>query len=266
MPERGNALNSGSEIEIVKQDGIAVVRLGRPRIRSAITLAMWEATATIFQDLGVDESVRAVLLTVEEPDLSVDAHIGEFSRFRATSAQSTAYEEAVDASSEALARCPKPVIAVISGYCLGGACNLAMACDFRFAAPSARFDFPAARLSFVHGVRSTDRLRNLVGMTNAKRLLYTAEQFDGAQALDIGFVDHLSDDAMLDARRFADSMARNAPLSISGSKLILNGLAAGNENVERLATLAINGAAESDDFKEGMRAAAEKRQPVFRGR
>jgi enoyl-CoA hydratase/carnithine racemase len=259
-------LNAGSDIEIVKQDRIAVVRLGRPRIRNAITLAMWEATATIFQDLGVDESVRAVLLKVEEPEFSVGTDIGEFSRVRATSAQSAVYEEAVDASSEALARCPKPVIAVMSGYCLGGACHLAMACDFRFATPSARFGFPAARLSIVYGVRSTDRLRNLVGMTNAKRILYTAEPFDGAEALDMGFVDRISDDAMSDARQFAGSMVRNAPLSISGAKLILNGLSAGSEHVERLAKLAVDGAAESEDFREGTRAFAEKRTPVFRGR
>lgn len=259
-------MNSGSAIEILKQDKIAVVRLGPPRIRSAITLAMWEATAMIFQDLGVDETVRAVLLTVDEPDISVNDDISEFSRVRESSAERAAYEDAIEASSEALAKCPKPVIAVVSGYCVGGTCDLAMACDFRFATPSAKFDFPAARLSIVYGVRSTDRLRNLVGMTNAKRILYAAEQFDGAQALGMGFVDCLSDDAMSDARRFAGSMVRNAPLSISGSKLILNGLSAGNENVERLAKLAIDGAAESDDFREGMSAFAEKRPPLFQGR
>ncbi len=259
-------VTTSADIEISRLDGVATVRLNRPRVRNAITLAMWEATRTIFEILAADDAVRAVILTGDAPDFSVGADVSEFSRIRATAEQSAAYEDAVDAASEAIARCGKPVIAAISGYCLGGACHLAMACDFRFAAPHARIGIPAARLSIVYGVRSTDRLRNLVGISHAKKILYTAEQFDGRRAQAIGFVDELADDPEQRAREFAADLSRNAPLSIAGAKLILNGLAMGSPSIEAQAKLAIDGAADSDDFKEATAAFRDKRAPLFRGR
>jgi len=254
-----------SEIKVSVEQGLAVVRLSRPCVRNAITLAMWEATATLFERFGDDPAVRAIVLTGESPDFSVGADIGEFSRIRATAEQSGAYEDAVDAATEAIARCLKPVIAVISGYCLGGACRLSMASDFRLAHTSAKFGIPAARLSIVYGVRSTDRLRNLVGLSHAKRILFTADQFDADAALRMGFVDSVSEDPMAEARIMAERFARNTPLSISGAKLILNRLSQGNSEIDPMAKLAIDGAARSDDFRQGTAAFAEKRAPNFRG-
>jgi enoyl-CoA hydratase/carnithine racemase len=255
-----------ADIAISKLDGIATVRLHRPRVRNAITLAMWEATTTIFENLAGDDAVRAVILTGEASDFSVGADVSEFSRVRSNVEQSAVYEDAVDAASESIARCGKPVIAAISGYCLGGACHLALACDFRVAAPDARIGIPAARLSIVYGVRSTDRLRNLVGLTHAKRILFTAEQFDGRRALEIGFVDAVAENPIHAARTFAAGLSSNAPLSIAGAKLILNGLAVGSPQIEALAKLAIDGAADSEDFREATAAFRDKRPPVFRGR
>ncbi|HAP48383.1 MAG TPA: 3-hydroxybutyryl-CoA dehydratase [Afipia sp.] len=259
-------MTSTADIQVSVEGGIGVVRLCRPAVRNAVTLAMWQAIAQIFGTFGADENVRAVILTGEQPDFSVGADIGEFSKVRATVAQSAAYEEAVDAASAAIEVCPKPVIAAVSGYSLGGACHLAMACDFRFAHPDTRFGIPAARLSIVYGVRSTDRLRNLVGLSNAKRILYSAEQFDGLQAQKIGFADHVSGEPLTDARAFAERLQRNAPLSISGAKLILNGLSRGSGDIDDLAKIAIDHASESEDYEEGRNAFAEKRPPVFLGR
>ena len=259
-------MGTGADIEIDKRGGVAIVRLRRPRVRNAITLAMWEATASIFDKFGRDDDVRAVILTGEQPDFSVGADISEFPKVRATARQSVVYEQAVDAASDAIVRCPRPVIAVINGYCLGGACHLAMACDFRFAHQDARFGIPAARLSIVYGVRSTDRLRNIVGLNHAKRILFSAEQFDGPRAFDIGFVDRVAADPMVEAQEFAGLLAGNAPLSISGAKLILNGLSRGASDVEGIAKIAIDGAAESEDYREATKAFAEKRTPTFRGR
>ena len=89
---------------------------------------------------------------------------------------------------------PKPTFAVLRGYCLGGGCHLALACDFRIAATDAAIGIPAAKLSIVYGVRSTQRLLALVGLVEAKRIFYTAERYDAAKALAIGLVDHLAED------------------------------------------------------------------------
>lgn len=255
------------DIEVTVVDQVATVTLNRPAQRNAMTLAMWRDVARIFTGLGADREVRAILLTGAGADFSVGADISEFPVVRHTVEQSIAYEEAVDASSDAIAGAGKPTIAVVSGYCLGGGCHLSMACDFRFAAPSAIFGIPAARLSIVYGVRSTQRLLNLVGLAQAKRILFTADRLDAAAALKTGFADEVADDAPAAARAFAARIAANAPLSVSGAKAILDGLAMGPGALDLAAAQRlIDEASRSFDYQEGRAAFAEKRPPRFQGR
>lgn len=255
------------DIEVAVQDRIATVTLNRPAQRNAMTLAMWRDVARIFCDLGADTGVRAILLTGAGQDFSVGADISEFPAVRHTVEQSVAYEEAVDASSDAIAGAGKPTIAVVSGYCLGGGCHLSMSCDFRFAAPSAIFGIPAARLSIVYGVRSTQRLLSLVGLTQAKRILYAADRLDATEALRIGFADEVADDALAAARAFAGRIAANAPLSVSGAKTILDGLVMGPGALDlAMAQRLIDEASRSFDYQEGRNAFAEKRPARFEGR
>lgn len=254
-----------ADIEVTRDGATAVVTLNRPAQRNAMTLAMWKEVARLFREFAGDDAVRAVILTGAGGNFSVGADISEFAKVRADIAQSTAYEVAVDASTDAIADLPKPTIAVADGYCLGGGCHLAMACDFRFAGPTAAFGIPAARLSIVYGLRSTQRLYALVGLTAAKRILFSAERFDAAEALRIGFADVRADDALKAAKDFAAAMADNAPLSISGAKFMLNGMAMGTVDPDE-AQAAIDRASASGDYAEGRRAFAEKRRPRFTGR
>jgi enoyl-CoA hydratase/carnithine racemase len=148
-------------IDIKRRDGIAHVVINRPSARNAVTLSMWRELAQIFSGFAADRDLPAVVLTGEGRDFSVGADIAEFDRIRNDKYQSAEYEVAVDACSGAIAALGKPVVAAVSGYCLGGGCHLALACDFRFADRTAAVGIPAAKLSIVYGVRSVQRLAAL---------------------------------------------------------------------------------------------------------
>lgn len=278
-------------IKVWISDQIAVVTLNRPNSRNAMTYAMWLAMPSILAALERNPEVRAVILTGAGKDFCAGADIPEFEKVRADVAQATAYEMAVDACCDAMANIVKPTIAVLRGYCLGGGAHLAMSCDFRFAAQDAVFGIPAARLSIIYGVRGTGKLLSLVGLSQAKKILYGAQRFDAKHALRIGFVDQVAGagavnarpslwerligakqravngDPMADARVFASSLASNAPLSIAGAKYLLNGMAMGTGALELIrAEAMIAAAAGSYDYREGRAAFAEKREPRFQGR
>ncbi|MEY9460549.1 enoyl-CoA hydratase-related protein [Bradyrhizobium ottawaense] len=254
------------EIRVERLDGVAHVVLNRPAVRNAVTLAMWRELADIFSSYAIDRDVRGVILRGSDRNFSVGADISEFDRIREDRHQAAAYEVAVDACSGAIAALGKPVVAAIDGYCLGGGCHLALACDFRFAHPNAIIGIPSARLSIVYGVHSVQRLLALTGVSNAKRILYSADRFGAEQAIRMGLIDELHDDVVTAAEKFLQHLSGNAPLSISGAKFMLNGLTMGNGALD-LATAQrlVDEASDSGDFKEGREAFAQKRTPRFRG-
>ena len=255
-----------NDIVVDIRERLAVVMLNRPAARNAMTLAMWRAIPGIFAELERDPRVRTILLTGAGEHFSGGADITEFAAVRATVEQGTDYELAVDACCDAIVASPKPTIAVIRGYCMGGACHLAMSCDFRYAEPAASFAIPAARLSIVYGVSATRKLLNLVGLANAKRILFSAERFSAVEGFRIGFVDRVADDPASAAADFASVMAENAPLTIAGTKVLLTGLAGGMGALhEAAADAAIARAAGSEDYREGRDAFVEKRRPLFKG-
>jgi len=256
-----------ADIDVAIQDRVAMVTLNRPAVRNAMTLAMWQDTADLFQRLGRDSDVRAIILTGAGGNFSVGADISEFEKIRSNVAQSKAYEVAVDASSDAIAGCPKPVIAVLNGYCLGGGCHLSMACDFRYAHTDTSIGIPAAKLSIVYGVRSTQRLLGLVGLINAKFILFSADRFSADDGASMGLVDRVSNNPMGDAETFAAKIAKLAPLSVEGAKRILTGLSMGPGALdEKAAEAFIDRVSDSKDYEEGRRAFGEKRLPTFRGK
>lgn len=255
------------DILVTKRDSVGVVSLNRPKLRNAVTLAMWRELASIFSGFAADDAVRAIVLTTSGADFCVGADISEFDTIRENRDQSAEYEMAVDACSAAIADISKPVIAAISGYCLGGGCHLALACDFRFADRSAKVGIPSAKLSIVYGVNSVQRLLAIAGIANAKRMLYSGERYDAVRARSMGLVDEISENPISAALTFAGALAGNAPLSIAGAKFMLNGLSMGDGVLDvAAAQRMIDDAADSEDFREGRQAFAEKRVPRFRGR
>jgi len=254
------------DISVAKRDGIARVVLNRPSVRNAVTLAMWRELSGIFSRLADEQDVRAVVLKGEGTDFSVGADIAEFDTIRDDKQKSADYEVAVDACSGAIAALGKPVVAAISGYCLGGGCHLALACDFRFGDRTAKIGIPSAKLSIVYGVHSVQRLLALTGVANARRILYSGDRYPAEKAMSMGLIDEIHDDAVLAAEGFLQRVAGNAPLSIAGAKYMLNGLSMGAGALDvTAAQRLIDAASDSEDFREGRRAFAEKRSPQFRG-
>ena len=281
------------KIKIWISDHIAVVTFNRPKTKNAMTLGMWKAIPGILGALERDPNVRSVILTGAGEDFSAGADISEFGKVRATDKQVWDYEVAVDACCDAIANINKPTIAVIRGFCLGGGAHLAMSCDFRYASANSKFGIPAARLSIIYGVKGTQKLLNLVGLVQAKKILFGSQRFAAPEALKLGFIDNmsgsiepeakssfldklfgmkkevgqkLSDDPMVTARSFAKLLASNAPLSISGAKYLLNGIAMGRGALDSdLAEELIAAAGKSNDYQEGRKAFAEKREPQFQG-
>ncbi|MFM0047331.1 enoyl-CoA hydratase-related protein [Paraburkholderia sediminicola] len=261
------ASESGTGALLVQvEDGVAAVTINREARRNALTMALWRLLGETFGELDKRQDVRAIVLTGRGKSFCAGADVSEFAQTRADASQAVEYERAYDNCCDLISAVSKPTIAAINGFCMGGGCNVAMSCDFRFAVPEATFAIPAARLSIVYGIRGTRRLMNLVGLTNAKRILYSAEKFDASRGMAIGFVDEIATNVYSRASEFAQQLEKCAPLTISGTKMILNGLAVGgealdNNEIERI----LAQAAQSYDYQEGRAAFAEKREPRFRG-
>ena len=252
---------------IVEREGaVATVRLDRPDRHNPVTFKMWQALEAIFTDLARDTDLRGVILTGSGKSFSAGADISDFEETRGTPEQGVTYEAAVDAACDAIAALGVPVVAAIRGYCFGGACNLAMACDFRFVAPDAKMAIPAAKLSIVYSSRGMTRLVALVGVAEAKRIFYTARAFDAEHAIQTGFADELVADPVLAAYAFLQDIAGLAPLSIAGSKAILDMIAMTDRPFDPARAHDVTWCAlTSSDYAEGRAAFAEKRPPRFRG-
>jgi enoyl-CoA hydratase/carnithine racemase len=170
---------------LVEQDGaIATVVLNRPKMRNAISLAMWSEIATVTDRLAKDDSVRAIVYRGAGTDaFASGADISEFKEHRRDTATALGYGEQTDAAYTAIRICPKPTVAMIFGFCMGGAMAVAMACDLRFAAEGSKFGIPAAKLSIIYGLDPVHQLVDLVGPAYAKDILYSARAVDAEEAL-----------------------------------------------------------------------------------
>ncbi|MET0295141.1 MAG: enoyl-CoA hydratase-related protein [Phenylobacterium sp.] len=261
--DSGGSVIEGVRVE--RRGPVVDVVLQKADGYNAISYRMWCELPGLFAELGADPQVRGLVISGAGRMFSSGADISDFAQTRSTPEQVATYEEAVDRTCDAIAAVAKPVVAAIRGYCLGGACNIAMSADFRFIAPDAQMGIPAAKLSIVYSARGMARLAALVGLSQAKRIMYGGERFDAETALRTGFADQLDADPVAAAHAYLEGLAGNAPLSIAGSKLILNALALGEFDAHA-AEAAADRAARSFDYAEGRAAFAAKRPPRFEGR
>lgn len=254
-----------------RHGAVAELRIDNPAKYNAMTLAMWQELGATATRLHADAEVRVLLLRGEGRRAFVSgADISEFEATRSAETGSGAYDTAVSAAQQALMACPFPVVAVLHGICMGGGLGLAMACDLRYTTFDAKFRMPAARLGLGYGFDGIARMVRVLGEARVAELFYTARSFDGREAARIGLVHAALDSAdALDAQvdEVVGQIAANAPLTVRLAKRAI-GLAQPPESAAALAEIEQGRRAclLSDDYREGRRAFAEKRAPVFQGR
>jgi enoyl-CoA hydratase/carnithine racemase len=251
-------------------DGVGVVTFNSPEKRNAMSLDMWDGLGQALTELHDDPKVRVVILTgAGDKAFMSGADISQFEQNRHNAEASEAYSRRSDAQRALLANYPKPTIACIRGFCLGGGMQVAMLADIRIAAANSQFGIPAAKLGIAYGYDGLKHLVSLVGPSWARLLLYTGMRIDAAEALRIGLVDRVIADAQLwnATLEIARAISANAPLAIQAAKITIAQVLKDPDQRDLAAVKAIGTACmDSEDFREGRRAFMEKRKPQFRGR
>jgi enoyl-CoA hydratase/carnithine racemase len=256
----------GEFVRLDVADGIGTIRLERPPINALNEQVQEELRAAATEASGNAE-VRAVVVYGGEKVFAAGADIKEMLDMSYTDMVNRA--GALSSSLDALARIPKPVVAAITGYALGGGCEIALACDWRVAAEDAKLGQPEIKLGIIPGAGGTQRLPRLIGPARAKDLIMSGRSISAQEALVIGLVDkvvpaaEVYDAAVAMVRQYTDGPAqalRAAKLAIDGGLDLT--LAAGSAWETQL----FSGLFATEDRREGMAAFAEKRKPNFSNR
>jgi enoyl-CoA hydratase len=252
-----------------KEGGVGIVTFNNPERHNAVSLEMWEATTSMLNGFAADPEVRVVVLNGAGGKAFVSgADISKFGSERSTMEAVRAYNTKTDATYASIAEFPKPTIAMIQGYCIGGGLGLATCCDLRIASDNSRFAVPAAKLGLGYGYTGLKRLVDIVGPSFAKEIFYTARQFDAEEARVMGLVNRVVPAAELETyvKSVTDMISANAPLTIKAVKYTV-GQVTTDESKKNLARAAemVEQCFASRDYTEGRTAFMEKRKPVFTG-
>jgi len=213
--------------ETLDDGKIGLITLNRPERHNALTLAMWRQFAESVRAFGENPVCRVLVVRgAGERAFASGADLHELASHRQTPQGAAAHHSVVEDAFAALTAIEQPVIAMIHGYCIGGGCELAVACDLRVADDRAQFGIPATKLGIVLGVDELRRLVSLVGVAMAKEILVTARRFDAIEALRIGLVNRIvpADDLEETVLALARQIAENAPTAVVATKALLNAI------------------------------------------
>ena len=252
------------------ENGVGWMTFNNPARRNATSLAMWQAIEVILKQFETDNAVRVVVMKGAGGKAFVSgADISEFAERRNNAQAAAEYTRISESARASLANFRKPLIAMIDGYCLGGGLAVAMCADMRFASPGSQFGIPAARLGIAYGFDGLRKLVSLVGPAKASEIMFTGERLDANEALRSRLINRIvPTDALEDCvRGIAQTIGRNAPLSVDASKVTINEILKDSQDRDMAKLEAITKACfDSADYKEGREAFMEKRQPNFVGR
>ncbi len=246
-------------------EGVVLLRINRPEARNALNLEVRKLLAKHLADIGEDTTTRAVVLTGNEKSFAAGADIKEM----ADVGTIEALQRGVHKLWRAIAGCPKPVIAAVNGYALGGGCELAMTCDIIVAGESARFGQPEVKIGIIPGGGGTQRLTRAVGKYKAMKYILTGEQISAKEAYEMGLASEVVPDPEVEGRAIdlARQIAALPPIAVQLAKeAVLAGMEAPLSSALALEVKSLQILFSSQDQKEGMRAFIEKRKPKFQGK
>ena len=269
MNARPIALDT-SKILAEVNDGVGWLTFNNPERRNAVSLEMWQGLAQATSAFEADPEVRVVVLRgAGGRSFAAGADISEFEQHRANAEQKKRYGELAAGGHRGLAKLSKPLIAMIQGFCIGGGLAIALSADLRFATPGSRFAIPAAKLGLGYDYPGLAALARLVGPSATKDILFSARMLDADEALRIGLINFVVDEAELESRvrEYAARVAANAPMTVHAVKIAMQVFErySADPGSAEIATL-VDACFNSDDYKEGRRAFMEKRTPRFSGR
>jgi enoyl-CoA hydratase len=250
------------------EDGVATITFNRPKALNAMNSETMGELLVAVNQCKKDDSIKAIILTGSGDKAFVaGADISEMKDLRPKEA--LAFMELGHETLRALETLPKPSIAAINGFALGGGTEISMACDMRFASETARFGQPEILIGLIPGWGGTQRLSRLVGLGRAKELVMGGGQMDAKRAYEIGLVNQIFPaDQLLDAtKKFAKRLAGMPGFAIKMAKHAMNfGYDLSLDNANRLEMECCAQCFSTDDQKEGMGAFLEKRKPNFQGK
>ena len=252
-----------------REGRVGYVIFDNPERHNAVSLEMWAAAGKMLEDFRNDNNITVVVVTGAGGKAFVSgADISRFEKERSNEEAVARYNATVEKSCAAFQEFPKPTIAMIRGYCIGGGVGLATCCDIRICTEGSKFAVPAAKLGLGYGYLGLKRLVDVVGPSFAMEIFYTARQFSAAEALVMGLVNRVVPDGELESyvKTYADTIGENAPLTIRAVKATIMEIRKdeSKRDVKRSQTL-VEACFKSRDYEEGRKAFMEKRKPVFTG-
>lgn len=250
------------------QEGILTITINRPDKMNALNKDVIAELGQVLEEVYNNNDIKSVMLTgAGEKAFVAGADISEFTALDAAGGAALA-QKGADLVFNKIENCPKPVIAAVNGFSLGGGCELAMACHFRTASENAKFGQPEVNLGLIPGYGGTQRLTQLIGKGKAMELMITADMVGAEEAKSLGLVNHVFPltDMIAETRKILLKIQTKAPIAVAKAIACVNDAAKGNQDGFTNEIKRFGECFATEDMKEGATAFLEKRKAVFTGK